>query len=253
MSYIQTQLTDSVLVLTLNRPELLNAFNEQMIDDWYEALVEAKFDERVKVVVVTGAGKAFCTGIDVRALEMTASALENKQALSEGVHKIPLLLKDYPKPIITAINGLAIGAGLDMALMTDIRTMAQSAKISEGYIKVGLVPGDGGAYYLPKIVGTAKALELLWTGRFVDATEAQHLNIVSYVFRDDELLEQTLKLAHSIAQSPVVAVSLIKRAVYQAERLDVTTALDLISSHFAVVRDTDFHRAAVAQIIKKEV
>ena len=136
--------------------------------------------------------------------------------------------------MIAAVNGVAVGAGMDMALMCDMRIIARSARLSEGYIRVGLVPGDGGCYYLPRLVGPAKALELLLTGDFIDAEEAARLGIANHVVDDDELPAAVSALARKLADAPPVAVRMIKRAVYQSARTDLRTALDLISSHMSV-------------------
>jgi enoyl-CoA hydratase/carnithine racemase len=144
-------------------------------------------------------------------------------------------MDDLDKPVIAAINGTAIGAGLDMALMCDMRIMARSARLSEGYIRVGLVPGDGGCYYLPRLVGTARALELLLTGDFIDSAEAERIGLVNRVVDDDDLPAAVAGLARKIADGPPVAIRMIKRATYQSMRTDLRTSLDLISSHTGVV------------------
>jgi enoyl-CoA hydratase/carnithine racemase len=160
-------------------------------------------------------------------------------------------LEDLDKPVLAAVNGVAVGAGMDMALMCDIRFAARSARFSEGYVRVGLVPGDGGCYYLPRLVGTAKALELLWTGDFVDAEEALRLGLVSQVHPDEELLSATYAFARRLAEGPPVAIRLIKRAVHQSARTDLRTALDLISSHQAVVQSTHDSKEAYAAFRQK--
>ena len=155
------------------------------------------------------------------------------------------------KPVIAAINGVAVGAGLDMALMADIRTMADTAKVSEGYVKVGLVPGDGGAYFLPRLVGEAKALELLWTGNFINAEEALKCGLVNQVYPQEEFMEKTLELAKQIANGPQVAIRMTKRAVKQSLKMDLESSLDLISSHFAIIKETEDHKEGVAAFTEK--
>ena len=148
--------------------------------------------------------------------------------------------------MIAAVNGTAVGAGMDMALMCDIRLVASSARMSEGYIRVGLVPGDGGCYFLPRLVGMAKALELLWTGDFMEADEALRLGIASYVYGRPGVRVWRARFAARIAAQPPINVQLIKRAAYQSARADLRTALDLISSHMAVVRSTRDSAEAMA-------
>ncbi|MDT7673463.1 MAG: hypothetical protein QOD82_1365, partial [Pseudonocardiales bacterium] len=139
----------------------------------------------------------------------------------------------------------------DMALMCDMRIMARSARLSEGYVRVGLVPGDGGCYYLPRLVGTAKALELLLTGDFIGAEEAGRLGIANHVVDDADLAGAVATLARKIADGPPVAIRTIKRAVYQSARSDLRTALDLISSHMAVVTSTEDSAEALAAFREK--
>ncbi len=160
-------------------------------------------------------------------------------------------MEDIDKPVIAALNGVAVGAGLDMALMCDIRFAAESARFAEGYVKVGFVPGDGGAYYLPRLVGVAKALELFLTGDFIFAPEAERIGMVNKVFPDDKLMEETYKFARRLADGPTKVIQLIKRAVYQSSRVDLRTALDLISSHMGVIRTTrDSQEAMKASMVR---
>jgi enoyl-CoA hydratase/carnithine racemase len=190
-------------------------------------------------VVLTGTGRGFCTGVDLEAMAtVEPTPLARKRVLTDRVHKVVRAVADLDKPLICAVNGLAIGAGMDMALMCDIRLAAESARFCEGYINVGLVPGDGGAYFLPRIVGVARALELLWTGDTISSYEALDLGIVSRVCADDDLLEAALELANRIAARSPIAVSMIKRAVYQSQTIDLRTSLDLISSHMGIVQST---------------
>ena len=140
---------------------------------------------------------------------------------------------------------------MDMALMCDMRFAARSARFSEGYIRVGLVPGDGGCYYLPRLVGTAKALELLLSGDFIDGGEAERLGVVNRVYDDDRLMDETYAFAERLAAGPPIATRMIKRAVYQSAQSDLRTALDLISSHMAVVTSTEDSKEAFQSFREK--
>jgi enoyl-CoA hydratase/carnithine racemase len=252
MSVLLYEIRDGVATITLNRPERRNAFTLEMLDLWAEALRDARTNDAVQAVVVTGAGQAFCSGGDVGGMANRGelSGLEHKQAL-ELVHRIPLALEVLDKPVIAAINGPAIGAGCDMALMCDLRFMADDARLSEGYVRVGLIPGDGGTYFLPRLVGTAKALELLWTGDFIDAQEALRLGIVNRVVPAAELMPTVHEFAGRLANGPTVAIRAIKRAVYQGARMDLRTHLDLISSHMSFIRQTEDHREGARAYVEK--
>jgi enoyl-CoA hydratase/carnithine racemase len=217
--------------IVLDRPQRMNAFTFEMIDAWRAALEECRRDDAVKVVLVTGSGKAFCSGGDIIEMgdRLEQTPARRKSELFDRIERIPLALEDLDKPVIAAVNGVATGAGLDMALMCDIRYAARSARFAETYVNVGLVPGAGGAHFLPRLVGTAKALELFWTGDFIDAEEAERLGIVNKVFNDDTLLQEVEAIAAKIARAPPLTLRMIKRAVYQGMRGDLRTNLDLIS------------------------
>ncbi|MFI5611619.1 enoyl-CoA hydratase/isomerase family protein [Amycolatopsis sp. NPDC051903] len=252
MADLEYTKADGIGTILLNRPHRKNAFTHEMIDQWAQILVDARTDPDVRVLVLTGAGDAFCSGVDLSSMSgERAAPLQRKNQLSEHIHRIPFALEDLDKPVIAGINGAAVGAGMDMALMCDLRIIARSARLSEGYIRVGLVPGDGGCYYLPRLVGQAKALELLLTGDFIDAEEAARLGIANHVVDDDELPSAVHTLARKLADAPPIAVRTIKRAVYQSARSDLRTALDLISSHMAVVTSTEDSAEALTAFREK--
>lgn len=255
MADLEYTVEDGVGTILLNRPHRKNAFTPEMIEQWAGILREARTDPDVRVIVLTGAGDAFCSGVDLSSQSDNSNKrptpLERKQHLTDEIHQIPLALEDLDKPVIAAINGVAVGAGLGMALMCDMRIIARSARLSEGYIRVGLVPGDGDCYYLPRLVGPAKALELLLTGDFIDAEEAGRLGIANQVVDDADFPGAVRTLARKLADAPPVAVRAIKRAVYQSARSDLRTSLDLISSHMAVVTSTQDSAEALAAFREK--
>jgi len=242
-----------VATLTLNRPERSNAFTLAMITEWREALLAAERDPNVKVIVLTGAGKAFCAGGDAGAMAGRADegAIAQKDFLWRNVHTIALTLERLDKPIIAAVNGAARGAGLDMALMCDIRLIAESATVAESYINLGLVAGDGGSWLLPRLVGIDRALEICWTGEVIAAREALDLGLVTHVVPDGELMNATLELARRIAGQPQDAVRMFKRAIYQGLSMPFSAHLDMISSHVTVLRDTPEHRQRVLALSQK--
>ena len=243
---------DRVATITLNRPDKLNAFTGPMIDAWAKALAEAQADPNVNVIVVTGAGRAFCAGGDVARMGVgEPSPLDHKNQLWEHIHRIPKTLEAVDKPVIAMVNGLAVGAGMGMCVMCDVRIAAESARFSTGYVRVGLVPGDGDTYFLPRLVGPAKALELLWTADFIEAPQALELGIVQRVVPDAELKEVTYAFAKQIADGPQIPIRMIKRLVYQSMKLDLRTHLDLVSSHMSIVRQTADHAEGVAAFKEK--
>jgi enoyl-CoA hydratase/carnithine racemase len=227
---------NAIATITLDRPERRNAFTLETIDAWVDRLHDAAADADVRVVVLTGAGSAFCSGVDLSVLQGTErTPLARKQMLMNRIHRVGLALEDLDKPTIAAVNGAAVGAGLDMALLCDMRIAGRSARMSEGYIKVGLVPGDGGAWLLPRLVGPAKAMELLMTGDFITAEDAARLGVVNHVVDDDALMEVTYALAGKIAAAPPVQIAMIRRLVRQASQVDLRTHFDLVSSHMGII------------------
>jgi enoyl-CoA hydratase/carnithine racemase len=252
MSDLLYEVKDKIATITLNRPDKLNAFTGPMIDAWARALADAQADDDVNVIIVTGAGRAFCAGGDVgRMKEGKPTPLENKNQLWQHIHRIPKTLEAVDKPVIAMVNGLAVGAGMGLCLMCDVRIASDEARFSTGYVRVGLVPGDGDTYFLPRLVGAAKALELLWTADFIEAQEALRLGIVNRVVPAGDLAQQARAFAEQIAGGPQIPIRMIKRLVYQSLRLDLRTHLDLVSSHMAVVRDTADHAEGVAAFKEK--
>ena len=251
--HLRFEIADRIATITLDRPERMNAFTFEMIDAWAAALVECRRDDAVRVVIVTGAGTAFCSGGDIVAMQerLDGQPAQRKNELYNRIQRIPLALEDLDKPVLVAVNGVATGAGMDLALMGDIRYAAESARFAETYVKVGLVPGAGGAHFLPRLVGVAKALELFWTADFIDAAEAERIGLVNKVLPDAELMPFVRAVAAKIAHAPSLSVRFIKRAVQQGLRNDLRSNLDLISSHYAVVTAAPDHREAVEAFIAK--
>lgn len=243
-----------VAKLTLNRPEKYNAFVPEMLAQWRDKLIEARDDPAIRVVILTGAGKAFCAGGDTGKIahRATEDALTRKDFLWRQVHEIPMLLDRFEKPIIAAINGVARGAGLDMALMCDLRYMAESANVAESYINIGMIAGDGGAYYLPRLIGLDHALDICLTGRVVGAAEAKQLGMVTKVLPDGELMDAAYEWARAVARQPQAAVRMFKRTIHQSLSMTLPAHLDMVSSHTSVLRETPEHRERVEQYRNKQ-
>ena len=236
VTYVKDE--DGVATITLNRPEKLNAFTFQMVADWIEYLKLAEGDPDVRVVVLTGNGRGFCAGADMDEISQrskSANALARKDFLWRHVHKLALITERMEKPLIGAINGTTRGAGCDLALMCDLRIAAASASFGWSYIKLSIIAGNGGTYYLPRIVGMDRALELFWTGRAVSAEEAAQMGLVTRVVPDDVLQSTTHDLAKQIAAQPADAIQFYRRAAYQGSNQTLYSHLDMLSSHIAVL------------------
>ncbi len=248
------EVASRVATITLNRPERRNAFTLAMIDAWADRLEECAAREDVHAVLVTGAGKAFCSGGDIDELMkqgQESGPQERKDELVGHVHRIPRQLDKMDKPVIAAINGAATGAGLDLALMCDLRYAAHSAKFAETYVKLALMPGAGGAYFLPRLVGRARALEMLWTGDFIDAAEAERIGLINKALPDDELMVHARGMAERLADGPKQSIRAIKRAVRAGESADMSTSLDIGATGYGILAMGEDHIEAVDAFLEK--
>lgn len=237
MEEILIETAAGVMTITLNRPERKNAFTLEMIDAWADALRNAQADPDVRAVIVTGTGDSFCAGIDLSVLkEIDPSPLARMEVLTERIHAVSRALRDLDKPVLAAINGAAVGAGLDMALMCDIRFAARSARMSEGYVKAGLVPGNGGCYLLPRLIGLPRALEMLLSGRFMEAEEAVRVGLVNRVCEDPALLDESLAFAQELATWSPLVVTTTKRLVYESLQTTLDTSLRLGATYMGILQ-----------------
>ncbi|MFD2472048.1 enoyl-CoA hydratase/isomerase family protein [Amycolatopsis silviterrae] len=251
MADLEYTVDDGIATILLNRPHRKNAFTLAMLDAWAEALRSAHADPAVRVVLVTGAGDAFCAGVDLDDFAEITSTLARQEVLAQRVHRVAAAALELDKPLIAAVDGVAVGAGMDMALACDIRLASDRARFSEAYVRVGLIPGDGGAHLLPRIVGRARALELLWTGRFVEADEALELGLVLSVHSPEALAEEAARLCRRLADGPPVAIRAIKRLVRDGEHLDFRTSLSMVAAEQAVVQSTQDSAEAMAAFREK--
>lgn len=245
---------DGIATLTLNRPERLNALGDTLRDDLYDAIVRSSNAPEVRVIIITGAGRGFCSGGDVKAMNeakvqgRTRPLLEKVAPLRD---RVVLAMRDAPQPIIAAVNGPAAGAGMNLALACDMRIASTTAKFGETFVKRGLHVDWGGTYFLPRLVGMAKACELIFTGRVIDAAEALALGIVSQVVPSDALLPTVLTLARAIADGPPIAIRLAKRALYHNQDVDLRAALEFETYAQNICADTDDAKEGIRAFVEK--
>ena len=246
---------DGIATLTLNRPETLNAMNEPMMGEIERILIELEADAAVRVVVLTGSGRAFSSGGDQkRALgEGQPSYFEGDLggALIERLNRCILRMQRLAKPIVGSINGVAAGAGLNIALATDLRIAADTARFGEVFARVGLVPDGGGTYFLPRLVGTAKAMEMILLADIIDAQEALRIGLVNRVVPADQLENETLKLAERLADGPTVAYGLAKTGLYQGLRMSLEDVLNMEARNQAIAARTPDRTEGVAAFREK--
>ena len=245
---------DRIATLTLNRPERLNALGDTLREDLYDAVTKCAADPNVRVLVITGAGRGFCSGGDVKSMsERDQSGEAQPPSAWFGMirDRIILAMRDCPRPIIAAVNGAAAGAGMNLALACDMRIASSAAKFSQIFVKRGIHPDWGGTYFLPRIVGTAKACELLFTGDTIDAAEALKLGIVNAVVAPEELMPEAYKLARKIADGPPVAIQGAKRAIYHNQEVDLRAALEFETFAQSVSRQTEDAKEGVRAFVEK--
>ncbi|MEA2336725.1 MAG: hypothetical protein QOE82_732 [Thermoanaerobaculia bacterium] len=228
---IRKESNDHITTITLDRPEKLNAFSGTMREDLLAALRAAETDADCRVVVITGAGRAFCAGGDVEYMSglQKKGDVESFRKLLNAGRDVVLCITAMPKPVIASVNGIAAGAGCNLALACDYRIASDAAKFSESFVKIGIHPDWGGTWFLPRLVGPSRAMELLTTGRMVDAAEALAIGMVDRVVSD--LPEQTLTLARAIAQGPPQAIADIKRAMAASRTNSLREQVELESEH----------------------
>ena len=224
------EVKDGIATLTLNRPDRLNALGGSLREDLHDAVTRSAADPEVRVMVITGAGKGFCSGGDVKAMgEAKAGQRERPliEKIAPGRDRTLLAMREAPQPIIAAVNGAAAGAGMNLALGCDIRIASTAARFTQAFVKRGLHPDWGGTYFLPRAIGTAKACEMIFTGDVIDAAEAERLGIVSRVVAPEELMPAAYEFARRIAAGPPVAIRLAKRSIYANSELDLRAALQV--------------------------
>ncbi len=246
---------DGVVTLKLNRPEARNPISDpDMLEALVDHLQSADADMSVRAVVLTGAGGAFSSGGNLKRMGETGGIndtlpAQTRRNYKSGIQRLPLLFEALEVPVIAAVNGPAIGAGCDLACMCDLRIASQSARFAESFVKVGLVPGDGGAWLLPRVVGFAKACEMALIGDPIDADEALACGLVSRVVPDDALMSEAQRLARRIAANPPHVVRMTKRLLREASSAGLATVLETSAAMQALAHATADHREAVEALL----
>jgi enoyl-CoA hydratase/carnithine racemase len=246
----------AIVTLTLNQPESRNPLTgNTAVPEFVAACQEITADFSVRVVIVTGAGTAFCSGGNVKDMQKYAdeaiAPLAICQEYRRGIQQLSLALYNLEVPTIAAVNGAAIGAGCDLACMCDIRIASEKARFAESFIKVGIVPGDGGAWLLPRVVGRSKAAELSFTGDMLDAHQALECGLVSRVVAHEQLMTAARELANRIAANPGPTLRLTKRLLREGEHLRLDSLLELSAAYQALAHKTPQHEEAVRAFIEK--
>src|ERR1700739_857652 len=244
---------DGIATLTFNRPEQMNARSTPIMQGLLDGLPRLAGDPAVKVVVLTGAGRAFCAGGDVKDMAQGGEQRSTAEATARlrSRMEVSRILHELPKPTIAMINGPAAGAGLALALACDLRIAGVSARLVTAFVRVGFSGDFGGSFFLTRLIGTARARELYFTGRPVEADEALSLGLVNRVVPDEELATITMELARSLAQGPSIAFSLMKPNLNCAESSGLPELLDMEAAHQVQTGRTQDHREAARAFVEK--
>lgn len=251
-----TLIDKDIALITLNRPEVMNAIDEDIIDGIELAVTKVNAEENIKVLVVTGAGKAFCAGGNVKDMQdrtgiFTGSPQELRKNYQKHIQRIPMAFSALQVPAIAAVNGAAYGAGCDISLMCDMRIASENATFAESFIKLGLIPGDGGAWLLPRVIGPARAAEMTYTGKPISADKALSWGMVNQVVESDQVLEEALRLARQIAVNPAHAIRMSKTLLKESEKSELASILQLSASLQALAHHTLDHQEAVNAFLEK--
>jgi enoyl-CoA hydratase/carnithine racemase len=251
------EVTGRVAVLTFNRHDLRNALTgTALVGDIVRTVQWANLQPEISVLVMTGAGSAFCSGGNVKQMQSRSgifggSPVEIQDQYRRGIQQLPLAFDAAEIPVIAAVNGPAIGAGFDLACMADIRIASTRAKAGETFINLGITPGDGGAWFMQRLIGYQRAAELTFSGRIITAEEALRLGIFLEVVEPEQLMPRVMKLAEDIASKPPQTLRLTKRMMKLAQRSELRDFLDLCACFQSMAHHTDDHHEAVDAFLEK--
>lgn len=257
MSFIKFDVDGAVAIVTMNAPEARNALGtDAQYGEIEDVCRRISGDRSIRAVIWTGAGKAFCAGGDIklmrnRVFDPAIEPVEDRYHYKEGIHRIPLSLYHLEVPVIAAVNGPAIGAGLDLACMCDMRIAGQSAKFAESFVSLGIIPGDGGAFLLQRLVGVSKASEMTFTAEVIDAEEALKFGLVSRVVPDAELLDTAHALAQKIVRNPTHVLRMAKRLIRESQHAQLETVLELSASFQALAHASKDHRDRIDAAVNR--
>jgi enoyl-CoA hydratase/carnithine racemase len=256
MAFLKTARDGTVLTLTMSQPETRNALTgNTAVDEFVQACDEIRRDRSVRVVILTGEGPVFSSGGNVKDMQRFFQQQISAEAIREeyrnGIQRLPRALYNLDVPVIAAVNGPAVGAGLDLACMCDIRIASEKATFAESFVRVGIVPGDGGAWLLPRAVGRAKAAEMAFTGEAIPAQEALDCGLVSRVVAPEALMETAMTIARKIAANPGGVLRMTKRLLREGEHASLDSLLEISASYQAIAHMEPDHHEAVRAFVEK--
>ncbi|EKT4559144.1 TPA: crotonase/enoyl-CoA hydratase family protein [Pseudomonas putida] len=256
-AFLQIEREGGIVTVRMNHPDTRNALTTtEQIQEFVDLCAAVRRDKSVRVMVLTGNGRAFCAGGNVKDMHERAgifagSPYELRNTYRDGIQRIPLALYDLDIPVVAAVNGPAIGAGLDLACMCDIRLASTSAVFAESFVRLGIVPGDGGAWLLPRIIGVPKASLMSFTGDTIDANKALEWGLVEQVCADETLMAEARSLAERIASNPGHSLRLCKRLLREGQHMRLDSLLELSAAYQSLAHHTEDHQEAVSAFVEK--
>ncbi len=255
--FLVVEREEHILIARMNRPDSRNALTApEYMQEFVDLCAAIRRDKTVNVLVLTGNGSSFCAGGNVKDMRDKSGIFEGSPAelrnqYRDGIQTIPLCVYELDIPVIAAVNGPAIGAGLDLACMCDVRIASEKAKFAESFIKLGLVPGDGGAWLLPRVVGMPRATLMSLTGDMIDSSKALEYGLVTDVYPADQLMAEAMKVARSMAANPSAALRMTKRLLREGEHMRLSSLLEMSAAYQALAHNTEDHVEAVEAFLAK--
>ena len=249
MAFVELTKKDNIAVITMNRPEALNALSKAVFSDLEAVLDDVENDDDVYVVIITGAGRAFIAGADIG--EMAPMNVAEGLAFSELGNRLLMRVDMMEKPTIAAVNGFALGGGCEMALACDIRIASEKAKFGQPEVGLGIIPGFGGTQRMARIIGTGAAMELIYTADTIDAQKAKEIGMVNYVVPAEELMDKTMEMAHKICKNAQKAIRVSKMAIRRGIDCDISTAVTYEALAFATCFGTEDQKEGMQAFLEK--
>ena len=245
------ELRDEIGIITLNRPDRLNALDSRTLDEFNHLAEHAWNDPSVRCLLITGSGRGFCAGADVKEWSSSDDGAAHEDNWVLKMHRLMTRLYRMPKPVIAAVNGVAVGAGFDLTLVADLRIASASARFGMAYVNIGFCPDAGGSYLLPRLIGPARATELIFTGRMIDAPDANAIGLLNAMVEPDDLMDTAMEWASRLANGPTVAIGLAKENIRQNLHLSFEDALRNERRAGEVCGATEDHKEGLAALSEK--
>ncbi|MDQ5988049.1 MAG: 1,2-epoxyphenylacetyl-CoA isomerase [Syntrophus sp. SKADARSKE-3] len=247
---IITEEKDGIMKITLNNPDALNSMTPALLNETYDALMEAEENSHVRVVIITGTGRAYCAGGDLPYI-LTLDSTQKSRRYIQDIARIVTAITGMPKPVIAMVNGVAAGAGFSVALSCDLIFCSRSARFSQSFVRIGLIPDASGTYFLPRAIGLYRAKELMFMGDVIDSETARKIGLVNRIVDDDKLEDYTWTFAEKLAKNAPIALGLMKKILNQSDKLDLQASIEMETGIQLLCLGTEDHKEGVKAFMEK--